>query len=330
MKHVVSSSVIFSLLLGLFSIGLSVGSFDTSIVTIFSSIFSYNELDASQFVILELRMPRLFAAFLVGILLAISGYLMQALVNNPLADPYLLGTSSGASLGASISFLGFFPVHILATSFFSFTGALVVTIVAVLLSYSNGRINPTRLLLAGVGLSSLMVSITSLLMYQSGEESRVRSIVFWTLGGFETVKWSQLPMLGLSALVLITFFLLLHKKIAILLLGEERAVNLGMNVGLLRKLILVACAVATGFSVAVAGPIGFVGLIIPHFTRAVYGISNPYTILYTGLWGGVFLLACDVLARLIFYPAGVPIGIITSFVGIPFFIFLLTKTKLPV
>jgi iron complex transport system permease protein len=326
-KNLISLVVLFVLIISLVAIGIRIGSFDTDWSTIFSAITNYNPDKAEHYAVIELRMPRILIALLAGGALALSGYLMQAMVNNPLADPYLLGTSSGASLGASIVYAGFIPANILTVSLFSFSGAVIVTLMAIMVAYEKGRIDPTRLLLAGVALSALMVSTTSLVAFLSSDDSRLKNIIFWTLGGFELSGWEKVPFLGAVILSLTVLFTFYQKHLNILLLGEERAENIGVNTKTLRWMVLLSCSLSTGAAVSIAGPIGFAGLIIPHFVRSLYGVNGKYNIIFTVLWGSVFLLACDVVSRLLFPPAGVPLGIITSFVGIPFFVFLLGKKR---
>ncbi|HVD97184.1 MAG TPA: iron ABC transporter permease [Cytophagaceae bacterium] len=326
-KSILSLLLIFLLIFLLVAAGIRIGSFETNWSTIFSALFEYDPEIPEHYAIVELRLPRVLVALLAGGALSLSGYLMQAMVNNPLADPYLLGTSSGASLGASVVYAGIIPANIFTVSLFSFSGAILVTLVAIMIAYEQRRIDPTRLLLAGVALSALMVSSTSLVTYMSPDDSRLKNIIYWTLGGFELAGWGKIPFLATVVVGLTFAFNFYQKQLTILLLGEERAENIGVNTRNLRWMVLLSCSLATGAAVSVAGPIGFAGLIIPHFVRAVYGVSGKYNIIFTVLWGAVFLLACDVFSRLLFPPAGVPLGIITSFVGIPFFVFLLGKKR---
>jgi iron complex transport system permease protein len=326
-KYSLSLTIITGLILLLLLVGIQIGSYETDWSMIFSALTDYDANKSEHYAIVQLRMPRLLIALLAGAALALSGYLMQAMVNNPLADPYFLGTSSGASLGASIVYAGFIPTTIFTVSLFSFLGAMLITLMAVIVSYQKGRIEPTRLLLAGVALSALMVSSTSLVTYMSGDDSRLKNIIYWILGGFELVSWEQLPVLAIVVLILTLVFTFYQKQLNILLLGEERAENIGVDTKSLRWVVLLSCSLSTGIAVSVGGPIGFVGLIIPHFVRSIYGVTGKYNIIFSALWGGIFLLSCDVFSRLLFPPSGIPLGIITSFVGIPFFVFLLGKNR---
>ena len=311
----------------LLGLGLLIGSFETDFSVVRRALFHYEAGNSVHYAIVYLRLPRLLLAFLTGGALAFSGYLLQAMVNNPLADPYLLGTASGASLGANLCLLGFLPIHFLGVYLppvMAFAGALVVTSVVVSLAYQRGQVIPSQLLLAGVALSSLLTACLSLLTFLSESEGQsFRSIVSWTMGGFERAQWADLPALALLLLVVTLLFSFLHKQLTLLLLGESRAYHLGLRLDRLRWLILLAASLATAVAVALSGPIGFVGLMVPHFGRAVFGVTSPPNILFTVWLGGNFALACDLVARLLLPPAGLPVGIITSFLGIPFFLYLL-------
>jgi iron complex transport system permease protein len=308
--------------------GLFVGSFQTDFGTLQGAIFSYDPEDPAHFAIIHLRLPRLLLAFVVGGGLAFSGYLIQAMVNNPLADPYILGTASGAALGANIAFFGWLPTVALGfylPPVFAFAGALGVTLAVVAMAYRKGYIVPTQLLLGGVAVSSLITATNGLLAFLSDTEGKLKTIVFWILGSFERAQWSDIPVplfaLGLSSLL----FLFMHKQLALLLLGESRARHLGLNVSRLRWLVLITASLVTGVAVATSGAIGFVGLMMPHLIRGLLGAGGRWNTLLTAWAGGVFIVACDLMARLIYPPAGLPIGILTSFIGVPFFLYLLIR-----
>jgi iron complex transport system permease protein len=318
--------VLLLLTVGIALTGLFVGSFETSWATIYRLLTQYDPADTSQYVILHLRLPRLLLAFLAGGALASVGYLIQALVNNPLADPYILGTASGAALGANIVFFGLLPIQvggIYLPPVFAFLGALAVTFLAISIAYKKGQIISTQLLLGGVALSSLLTAITSLITFLSDSEDKLRSIIFWTMGSFERAQWPDIPLLLMVVVLFTLFFSFLHKQINILLLGENRAFQLGVNTSLLKWIILGSTSLLTGIAVATCGTIGFVGLIIPHLVRGLFGATGKYNTLFSVWVGGLFMQTCDLLSRLVYPPAGLPIGIVTSFVGVPFFLYLL-------
>jgi iron complex transport system permease protein len=309
-------------------LGLKVGSFQVSFADIGRALFAYDAGSQEHFAILHLRLPRLLLAFLVGGALSFSGYLMQAMVNNALADPYILGTASGASLGASLSIGGYVATTwagLYLPPFFALAGAFAVTLVVVSLGYRQRQIIPAQLLLAGIAISSLLTALVSLLVFLSGTESALRSILFWSMGDFGRADWVLLPYpAGALALGLGLFFFL-HKELNMLLLGAHRAGTLGVPVARTRWLILGTVSVVTGFAVALAGSVGFVGLIIPHVTRGLLGLTHKANLVVCVLLGGSFMMGCDILSRLLYPPAGLPIGIITSFFGVPFFVYLLLK-----
>ncbi|MBC6990326.1 FecCD family ABC transporter permease [Hymenobacter sp. BT491] len=325
--------ILLSLLLtaALMAAGLRIGSFDTSYALIWKALTQYNSADPAQLVLVQLRLPRLLLAFLAGGGLAFSGYLMQAMVNNSLADPYLIGTASGASLGAIICFslfntltlAGFYlpPVAALA-------GGLVTTLVVVVLGTQRGQLIPAQLLLAGVAVSSLTTALGGLLTFRSTAEGKLRTVVFWAMGSFERAGWDLLPYPAVALVVALVLFLFLQKDLSILLLGEERAQALGVNVARTRWLLVITASALTGCVVALCGPIGFVGLTIPHVTRWLLGVTGRANLLFCALLGGNFLLACDLLARLLYPPAGLPVGLVTALFGVPFFVYLLRKRDL--
>ncbi|MCC9166139.1 FecCD family ABC transporter permease [Pontibacter harenae] len=309
-------------------LGLQVGSFESDLSTIAEAIFNYNPDNTTHYAIVHLRLPRMLLALVVGASLAFSGYLMQAMVNNGLADPYLLGTASGASLGAVIVFFGFVEVTITGIYMppvFALAGAFIVTLAAVMLGHRKGQLIPAQLLLAGIALSSLLTAIVGLLTFLSDTESKLRSVIFWSMGSFERATWAMVPYpavaLGLSLLL----FLFMQKQLNILLLGSDRAEALGVQVARTRWIILIVVSLVTGFAVATSGSVGFVGLIIPHVTRGLMGATGKSNLLFCAFVGGLFMLLCDLLSRIIYPPAGLPIGIITSFFGVPFFVYLLFR-----
>jgi len=317
------------LLIGLaLLLGLQVGTFETGPGTIAELLFNYNPHDSAHYAILHLRLPRLLLALVVGASLAFCGYLMQAMVNNGLADPYLLGTASGASLGAVIVFFGFVQVSVggvYMPPVFALAGAFVVTLVVIMLGYRKRRLIPAQLLLAGIAISALVSSVVALLTFLSDSEGKLRSVIFWSMGSFERASWTLVPYPAAALLLALLLFVFYQKQLNILLLGADRAQALGLQVARTRWVILATVSVVTGFAVATSGPIGFVGLIIPHVTRGLLGTTGRFNLLFSAFVGGFFMLFCDLCSRLLYPPAGLPIGIITSFFGVPFFVYLLFK-----
>ena len=316
------------LILVVMLLGLLVGSFETDAGLLADAFLRYNPDNLTHFSIIHLRLPRLLLALVVGASLAFCGYLMQAMVNNGLAEPYLLGTASGASLGAVLVFFGIVEITIAGIympSLFALLGALGVTLLVVLLGYRRGHIIPTQLILAGVALSSLCTAFVWLLTYLSDTEGKLKSVIFWSMGSFERASWNLLPYPTVALGLALLLFLFLQKQLNILLLGAGRAEALGVQVAQTRWIILITVSAVTGFAVATSGTVGFVGLIVPHVTRALMGATGKYNLLFCAFVGGFFMLLCDLLSRLVYPPAGLPIGIITSFFGVPFFVYLLSR-----
>ncbi|WP_223651089.1 FecCD family ABC transporter permease [Hymenobacter psoromatis] len=315
------------LLLGL---GLGVGSYSTSYGFILKTLRHYDPADPAQLVLVQLRLPRLLLAWLAGASLALSGYLLQTLVTNPLADPYLLGTASGASLGAIVAYL-FYPALTLGGLYLpplaALVGGLLATALVVAIGSRRGRVRPAPLLLGGVAVGALAAALGSLIIFLKADQGNLQAVVFWAFGSFERAGWVGLgpPAIVLTSSLIMLFFL--QKDLNLLLLGEERAQALGLPVARLRWLLLGLVAALTGGVVALCGPIGFVGLVVPHLTRGLLGTTGPLNLVGCAVLGGGFLLACDLLARLLYPPAGLPVGLVTALLGVPFFVYLLRKSS---
>ena len=312
----------------LLTLGLRVGSYATDYGFILRTLRHYDPADPAQLVLVELRLPRLLLAWLAGASLALSGYLLQTLVRNPLADPYLLGTASGASLGAIVAYL-FVPALTVGGRYLpplaALAGGLGATVLVVAIGSRQGQVLPGPLLLGGVAVGALAAALGSLLTFLRADAGNLRAVVFWAFGSFERASW---PGLGGPAGVLLLSLLLLsflQKDLNLLLLGEERAAALGLPVARLRWLLLGLVAALTGGVVAVCGPVGFVGLVVPHLTRGLLGPTGRLNLAFCAALGGTFLLACDLLARLLYPPAGLPVGLVTALLGVPFFVSLLRK-----
>ncbi len=279
-------------------------------------------------IILQMRLPRVTLGFLVGASLSVAGASFQGLLRNPLADPYTIGVSSGAALGATIAL--FFQTTLGITfqpgiPFFAFLGALIALFFIYNLA-RVGRVVPvTTLLLAGVVVSSFLSAVISLLMLLAGEH--IRGIFFWLVGGLSLRTWSHvflvLPYVIIGSAVI--FFW--SRDLNVILLGEESAANLGIDVERVKKIVLVAASLITGAVVSVSGMIGFVGLIIPHGVRMIVGPDHRVLIPTSALAGGIYLIWIDSLARVVMAPVEVPVGIITAFLGAPFFIYLLRSKR---
>ncbi|MBN1160611.1 MAG: iron chelate uptake ABC transporter family permease subunit [Dehalococcoidales bacterium] len=284
--------------------------------------------DATATIVLDIRLPRIILAGLVGAALAVAGATYQGLFRNPLADPYLIGVAQGASLGAVIGFLlpaawnlsgmGVIPV-------FAFIGAIAATVVVYFLSRVGKTLPVTTLILAGVALSALLGSIVSYLVISSG--SKLHSIVFWMMGSFSGSAWSEvflvLPYIAVGIAVIVIFARLLN----VMQLDEEQAQQLGVNVEKFKIILLAAATLITAASVAFVGTIGFVGIIIPHAVRLIWGADHRFLLPLSILTGAIFMILTDLVSRTVLAPTEIPIGVITAICGAPFFLYLLRRRK---
>lgn len=278
-------------------------------------------------IVWRVRMPRVLLAALAGAGLALVGVAMQAMVRNPLADPYLLGVSSGASVGA-VSVLAFGALAFageLALPLGAFGGALIACVSVYLLAYANGRLQASRLILGGVAIAYCLGGVTSLIVLTADQRELANSVLTWTLGSLAGTRWNELGLP--AALLLIGAALLLTQARALnaLLSGEESAATLGVDTTRTRRWLFVLVSLVTGVLVALTGPIGFVGLIVPHITRMLVGAEHRRVLPVAALVGAIFLVWVDVFSRIAFAPAEVPVGVITSLLGGPFFVWMLCR-----
>lgn len=275
-------------------------------------------------IVWELRLPRVLTAACVGGGLALVGAVMQALTRNQLADPYLLGLSSGASLGAVIVLLlGAAVVLPLA----AFAGAVVALLATLGLAGALGRITPSRMVLAGVAVSSLAAAITSFVIFWAATGDAYREVLGWLLGSLAGARWPAVAIAGGAILLLGIPLALSGRVLDAFTLGETSAASLGVNVPAVRWGMLVAAAVLTGALVSVSGAIGFVGLVLPHAVRLLIGPGHRALLPLAMLTGAVFLVWADTLARTVFDPREVPVGVVTALVGAPVFAALLARRR---
>lgn len=288
------------------------------------SLFDLSATD--RVILLDLRLPRILSAFFVGGGLALAGAIFQGLFRNPLADSYLLGVSSGASLGAAatIVFKLASPLaNFAAISVFAFVGSLGALALVFYFGQRNGSFSIFRLLLAGLGVGLFLSSLVAILMLMAGEE--LKALIFFFLGGFSNSSWNttwiSLACVPLAVLAACYF----APELNVLLLGEETAASSGIRTGRIQLLYAVLAALLTSISVSVAGLIGFVGLIVPHMIRLTSGADHRTLFPLAFFSGGIFLVLCDAAARTVIDPAELPVGIVTSLVGVPIFLYLIRK-----
>lgn len=279
-------------------------------------------------IIISVRLPRVMLALLVGMGLALAGAIFQGIFRNPMADPGIIGSSQGAALGATIAF--FFGIKfgwggLSAVPLFAFGGAFLAVFLVYFIARAGGRVSIAYLLLVGFALSSFLASIVSLLMVMS--EDRMHNIFFWLMGGLGTGNWDAVlavfPFMAVGA-VASAFF---ARDLNLLMLGEERAAQLGLEARRFLWIMFVVAALVVGAAVSVSGIIGFVGLMTPHIVRLLTGPDHRFLIPGSLIGGGLFLVLADTLARTVIAPNELPVGIVTAFFGAPFFIYLLKRRK---
>lgn len=285
-------------------------------------------LDSHGSILYVVRIPRILGATLVGMALAGAGVVFQGVLRNPLAEPYVLGISAGAAFGATLMIvLGatFTFIGLSAVSIGAFIGALLTMYIVYNIARVGMKSSITTLLLSGIAISSLLSSLVSLMIALNRDQ--VEKIVFWTMGSLSSVKMSQIEVIYIPILLSVAVFIFFARDLNVMLLGEDSATSMGIDVTVLRKILLVAASVATAFSVSVSGIIGFVGLIVPHAMRLIVGPNHKYLIPASILSGAIFLILSDTIARTIIAPGQLPLGVITAIIGAPYFIYLLYKNN---
>ncbi|BAA29883.1 FecCD family ABC transporter permease [Pyrococcus horikoshii] len=284
------------------------------------SLYRKGNLSGSKFIILDVRLPRIILAYLVGFSLALAGTASQALFRNSLADPYILGISGGASIGAALA-LAYNPRYI---ELFAFIGAIAAVYLVYSISKVNGHIPVDVLLLAGIAVGFFSHAITSYILYMN--KDRIHEGLVWLFGTFALATWAKVLLMLIGTIIGSSMLFLTWKELNLLLLGEE-SIALGLDVNLYRKLIIVAISLLTGVAVAESGIIGFVGLVSPHIMRMIVGPNHKRLLPTAAMFGGILLVTSDVLSRTLVAPVEIPIGIMTSLFGAPFFAYLLIRKK---
>jgi len=279
------------------------------------------------------RLPRVLLAIIVGAALAVSGTTLQAMVRNPLADPFLFGISSGASLAAvMVITLGSVAIGGLSLSAAAFAGAFLTTLAVFIMARQNGRVVPIRLILAGVALSFVLSAATSFLVLLAaarGGGNGAMNVLNWLSGSLGGAKWEYLGLPSLMLILTTGWLMLQSRALNTLLLGEESAIGLGVNVERFRLQLFLISSLLVGTVVAISGAIGFVGLLIPHLVRMFVGSDHRRVLPLAALGGGVFMVLVDLVGRTILAPTELPVGIVTSAVGGPFFIWLMMRRQKP-
>ncbi|MBU0687353.1 MAG: iron ABC transporter permease [Candidatus Margulisbacteria bacterium] len=278
-------------------------------------------------IIWQIRLPRIILSALVGMMLAISGTILQGVLRNPLADPYILGVSAGGSIGAILAMalgLEFWFLGISTVPIFAFLFAIAAVFIVYMLSNTGGKTTPQTLILAGVTVSIFASALLSIIIIITGD---LQSIYFWLLGSFSGSDWGAVLAVLPYALIGFGVAYFYSKDLNALLLGEETAYTLGVDVEKVRRFLLIVASILAAATVAVAGLIGFVGLIVPHFVRLIVGPHHKLLIPLSALTGMLIVVIADTIARTIFAPIEIPVGIVMALFGCPFFLYLLRRRR---
>jgi iron complex transport system permease protein len=312
--------IVFLLLTAAIISSVCLGAANIDLYTIWDSFFHFNEELTKHQIIREVRIPRALAAAIIGAFLGISGAIMQGMTRNPLGDPSIMGITSGAAFTVALAF-AFFPnisnTYIMLISFVgALMGALLVFGVGAL---SKGGLTPVKLALAGAAVSALLSSLSTAIAIRFNV---AKNMNFWFAGSIAGVKWSNVYPMLMIAVVVIVISMMLARSITILSLGEEVSKGLGQRTWLVKFMCTMVVLIMAGVSVSVAGIISFVGLIVPHITRALVGVDYRFIIPFSGLFGALLLVVADIGARMIQPPFETPVGAITTLLGGPFFLYL--------
>jgi iron complex transport system permease protein len=316
-----------SALLCLFFVSLSFGAVSLSFYEVFNGLLEINEksMSIASRILVELRLPRAILAIIVGASLALVGALLQTSTRNDLADPFLFGLSSGASVGAVLIITKFGDVFgIWSLPIAAFCGGVLSASAVMVLFFMQKKRGHSDIVLCGLAISFLFGAITSFLVY-SGDQRAANSILFWTLGGLGLARWDNLifPFVGMLCLVVLIFKR--YRELDTLLVGEQTALSLGINVRQLQVEIFLCCAFCTASIVALTGVIGFIGLMVPHIVRPYSSVNHKLALPLVGIWGAVLLLFGDVMSRTILAPQELPVGIVTAGLGGMFVLYLILR-----
>lgn len=314
------------------------GASDASVVDVAVSLVSGEPSSVlsqrDRIIVIDIRLPRALLGLVIGAALAVSGVVMQGLFRNPLADPGLIGISSGAALGAVMMIVlgGALPAVFLglvgafALPLAAFTGGLVATLLLYRIATRHGQTSIATMLLAGLAIAALANAVTGVLIYVA-DDRQLRDVTFWSLGSLAGATWPKVVTAGPIILLSLSVLPFLARGLNAITLGEATAFHMGVKVQKLKNIAVVSVAAAIGAAVAVSGGIAFVGIVVPHVLRMVIGPDHRYLLPASALLGGILLLAADMFARTIVAPAELPIGIVTALAGAPFFLWVLLRHR---
>jgi len=298
-------------------------SLDQIISALMSMIDANTTASMTDTIITDIRLPRLIYSVLTGIGLSLVGLLMQTVTRNALADPYVLGVSSGASTGAvfaiimgGLPFLGQYNTPIFA----ALGAALSIILVLLCVGKSN---SPVKLILIGMGMTGVFSALTMMIIYGAKHEAQVRSAMFWLLGSFAGIQWGDLPLTAIIVTLFMLYIYMFNQDLDVLLLGNHEAAQMGLSVKQLQLSIVIISSIVIATLVSKVGVVGFIGLIIPHLARIIGGPKHKHTLLFSALIGSIVMIWSDVLSRALYSPEEIPIGVLTSLLGAPLFIWII-------
>ena len=296
---------------------------DQIISALMSMIDPNAKASMTDTIITDIRLPRLIYSVLTGIGLSLVGLLMQTVTRNALADPYVLGVSSGASTGAvfaiimgGLPFLGQYNTPIFA----ALGAALSIIMVLLCVGKSN---SPVKLILIGMGMTGVFSALTMMIIYGAKHEAQVRSAMFWLLGSFAGIQWGDLPLTAIIVTLFMLYIYMFNQDLDVLLLGNHEAAQMGLSVKQLQLSIVIISSIVIATLVSKVGVVGFIGLIIPHLARIIGGPKHRNTLLFSALIGSIVMIWSDVLSRALYSPEEIPIGVLTSLLGAPLFIWII-------
>ena len=298
-------------------------SLDQIISALMSMIDANTTASMTDTIITDIRLPRLIYSVLTGIGLSLVGLLMQTVTRNALADPYVLGVSSGASTGAvfaiimgGLPFLGQYNTPIFA----ALGAALSIILVLLCVGKSN---SPVKLILIGMGMTGVFSALTMMIIYGAKHEAQVRSAMFWLLGSFAGIQWGDLPLTAIIVILFMLYIYTFNQDLDVLLLGNHEAAQMDLSVKQLQLSIVIISSLVIATLVSKVGVVGFIGLIIPHLARIIGGPKHKHTLLFSALIGSIVMIWSDVLSRALYSPEEIPIGVLTSLLGAPLFIWII-------
>jgi len=335
-KQIVSLLILAPALLVIMATAACLGSvnvpFGHTLGIIFSKLLPFPDFsdhlwtEAQSVIIFDVRLPRVVMAALCGAALSMAGAVYQGLFRNPLADPYLIGVSQGAAFGAVLAIslsAGWNAFSVWMIPVFAFSGALLVTFLVYRISSTGNILPATTLILAGIALGALFSAGVSYIMSVSG--TKIGGMVLWLMGSFNNAMWNEVRVTFPAVLAGLFILILFGRSLNIMQLGDDQAKQLGLNVERDKKILLAVSTIMVAAAVSFVGIIGFVGIIIPHAVRLIWGPDYRFLLPLSVLSGAVFMVATDIAARVLFAPAEIPIGVITAVCGAPFFLYLLRR-----